>query len=519
MTLDLRRVESNRVDCAPCIKLPQRSALVDSAPNPEGSAITRFVRKRYAPFLLKKEVKACVLAAFAGLTVLSIIGVQHVHMGLDQRLALPSDSYLIDWFNAIDNYYEVGPPIYFVSSSANASLRADQQHLCGRFTTCDEFSLVSVLEAERQREASSFIAEPAASWIDDFFRWLNPQFETCCRVKKDDPSTFCTSRDAERRCKPCFEDHIPPWNVTMAGLPQGEEFMRHVKQWLVSPTDDVCPLGGQSAYGDALSFSKDGNSIEASYFRTSHTPLKSQKDFINAFAAAHRIADDIALKTQTAVFPYSIFYVFFDQYAHLGSMTEETISLGLLAVLIITSLALGSIRTGVIVSCTVGLTVLNVGGVMGVWGISLNALSLVNLVIALGIAVEFNAHVARAFMGAVPGSQAEGQKERDERVWTALVEVGPSVLSGITFTKLIGISVLALTRSKLLEVYYFRMWLTLILSGALHGLILLPVILSFAGGEGYPLEDVDEDWMRSAVRRRGDEYAPFLADDDSVMSD
>lgn len=61
---------------------------------------------------------------------------------------------------------------------------------------------------------------------------------------------------------------------------------------------------------------------------------------------------------------------------------------------------------------------------------SLNALSLVNLVISLGIAVEFCSHVARAFMGAgagLPVDHPAGQKERDERVWSALVDVGPSV--------------------------------------------------------------------------------------------
>lgn len=50
------------------------------------------------------------------------------------------------------------------------------------------------------------------------------------------------------------------------------------------------------------------------------------------------------------------------------------------------------------------------------------------------------------------------------------------------------------------------MWLTLIISGAFHGLVLLPIILSLAGGPGYTVEDTDEEWMSNAIRRNDYEH-------------
>ena len=44
------------------------------------------------------------------------------------------------------------------------------------------------------------------------------------------------------------------------------------------------------------------------------------------------------------------------------------------------------------------------------------------------------------------------------------------------------------------------MWITLIISGALHGLVLLPVVLSLAGGSGFPQQEADEEWMSHAIR-------------------
>ncbi|KAG6855074.1 hypothetical protein C0991_006003 [Blastosporella zonata] len=492
LLLDLKRSEASRIDCFPCIRLPSRIALLDGPATGSGvGRIGRFIRRYYAPFLLKPVTKGFVMLTFTGVFVASIISMQHIELGL------------VDYFDNLDAYLDVGPPVYFVSRNIDVTQRVGQQALCGRFTTCQDFSVANTLEAERKRPEASFISEPSASWIDDFLGWLDPGKEDCCRVRKRDPSVFCGPRDNSRLCQPCYLNKTPAWNITMDGLPENAEFMRYAKQWLISPTTEECPLAGKASFGSALSISDDGSSVQASHFRTFHAPLKTQKDFVDAFAAAHRVADDISRRTGADVFPYSVFYVFFDQYAHVVAITQEVLGLGLAAVLVVTALLLGSWRSGSIVTGVVGLTVLTVMGVMPLWGISLNAISLVNLVISLGIAVEFCAHVARAFMSAgsgLPVDHPAGQKERDERMWTALVDVGPSVLSGITFTKLIGMSVLALTRSKLLEIYYFRMWLTLIISGALHGLVLLPVVLSIAGGSGFPQQEADEEWMSTAIR-------------------
>lgn len=336
---------------------------------------------------------------------------------------------MIPYFNAVDRYLEIGPPVYFVSTDHNVSFRAGQQHICSRFTSCDEFSLTNTLEGERKRQESSFIAEPASGWLDAFFQWLDPRL-TCCRVRRRDPTVFCSARDSDRLCRPCFEGRDPEWNVTLFGMPEGEEFMWYLGEWLRSSADEDCPVAGKEAYGSAIALTASGSNVQASHFRTFHTPLKSQDDYINAFAAANRIADDISKHTGTNVFPYSLFYVFFEQYGHIIGITQEILGLGLASVLLVTALLLGSWRTGAIVTTVVALTVVNIMGVMGAWGISLNAISLVNLVIALGIAVEFCAHIARAFMNGGPGipvDHPDGAKERNERVWAALGDVGPSV--------------------------------------------------------------------------------------------
>lgn len=376
----------------------------------------------------------------------------------DQRLALPAQSHLVDYFNALEEFLDVGPPVYFVATGLNMSSRGAQQEECGRFSACKDMSIANILEAERKRPESSFLAEPPAVWIgkcilhrkfevgflwltsilittDDFLQWLNPVLETCCRVKRKDPTQFCSPDDPDIFCIPCYELETEQWNITMEGLPTGDQFLRYLEEWLVSPTDESCPLGGRSSYSSAVELATSDNgtatAVSASHFRTYHTALKSQSNYIDSMAAAHRISQELSDNSGAHVFPYSVHFVFFDQYATIQGTAQSVLLLAVAAVFGLVSLVLGSWRTGAVVAATVSMSTLNVVGLMGFFDINLNAVSLVNLVISVGIAVEFCSHIARAFMsalgGGLPFKHPAGPKERDERAWAALSDVGSSV--------------------------------------------------------------------------------------------
>ncbi len=46
--------------------------------------------------------------------------------------------------------------------------------------------------------------------------------------------------------------------------------------------------------------------------------------------------------------------------------------------------------------------------------------------------------------------------------------------------------VLAFAKTKIFEVYYFRVYMALVLLGAAHSLVLLPVLLALAGPPALP---------------------------------
>ena len=73
------------------------------------------------------------------------------------------------------------------------------------------------------------------------------------------------------------------------------------------------------------------------------------------------------------------------------------------------------------------------------------------------------------------------------------------------------------TRSKIFEIYYFRIWLALVIFAALHALVFLPVLLSLVGGsEGYIDPESDGSLEEDLNARR---YRALLPQDDYDSDD
>lgn len=533
MSLDLRRVESNRIDCMPFIKAPKPKAmyreslsaltarLCNRTANGSNSAsanasliifedrermsLSKLIRDYYAPFLLRENVKRLVLLIFGTWFTFCMIITPFMEAGLDQRDAVPNDSYLVEYFDDLYDYFESGPPVYFVTQDLNVTARQGQQRLCGRFTTCDEFSLTNILEQERKRGSISYINEPATSWIDDYLQWLNPELEECCRFRKGTNETqMCSPLASPRNCDVCYADK--DYDLTMQNFPEGEEFLKYFKFWIEAPSDP-CPLGGKAAHGTSIVPDFDRTTIDTSFFRTSHIPLRSQSDFIRSYSNARRIADSITEKSGVHTYPYSKHYIFFAQYRTIYSDATILVLGALLLDFLVAMAILGSVRTAFVLILTVGMIVTTVTGMAMINGIELNAVSLVNLVICVGLGVEFCAHIARAFTFAPKiNSVGLAAATRNTRALHALSTIGGSVFGGIALTKFIGVCVLAFTTSKIFDIYYYRMWLTLVISATLHSLVFLPVALSYMGGSGYLL-DLDQGLANDLASRAFDEVA------------
>lgn len=474
LSIDYQRASKNRFDLFCCI---QKKILDDEDPlhsETPHKGVTQRLMEPYSKFLLDWRVKIVVAIVFMGMVSSSVMLIPQLEIGLDQELALPPDSYVYQYLQAVSKYIRMGPPIYFVlKAGLNFTDPNHQNVICGGQMCYDDSLTTQIFLASRYSEITS-ISKSSNSWLDDFIDWTN-LYGGCCKYNTIDGG-FCESTSVSPNCSFCEIERSDYANGMLR--PHREAFERYIPFFLQDPPTEICNKAGLASYSSAVNYILDAHgraTVHDTNFMAYLTPLSTSKDYINAVDYGYRISTDITAAIQkhtgldVEVFPYSLFFVFYEQYLTMWTDTFASIGFCLIGAMVFNLLASGfNIMSTFAVTFTVILVVLNMMGVMYIWNIPLNAVSCINLIVSIGISVEFCSHIAHAY------ATGEGHN----RVEQAIQKVGATIITGITFTN-IPIVVLAFSYTEIIEVFFFRMFLSLVILGLLHGMVFFPVLLSY----------------------------------------
>ncbi|KAG8468636.1 hypothetical protein KFE25_013719 [Diacronema lutheri] len=240
-------------------------------------------------------------------------------------------------------------------------------------------------------------------------------------------------------------------------------------------------VGGRDYESDVLVGASSGE-VAASriVFSTSMPPTfvdvygtyLKQRAALEKLAAAELSESGVALDA----FVYHIQYEFAYADWVMPSFGAQNLAMAAAAVLVCVAAFL---PVSIALLCTfavVCIDVLLLGG-MALLHTPLNTITLVSLLLAMALAIDYSCHIGHAYVIA-PGTT------RLEKTHHALEYMGFSVLNAGLST-LLGTLFLAASQSPVFRIFFVAVWSTILL-GLIAGLAFVPVMLSYIG----PLDDV-----------------------------
>jgi hypothetical protein len=460
LVLDERRAVAGKMDCCPCMLAEAgkaqaaaaaaaaaaatdntSAAPAGAAPAPRSAGLRHFLLTRYGPWLMRPASKVLVLLTFVLLWSVSAWGVTKVSKGLKVLDYIPADSYVHRFFSKQELYF---------GNTAAASSQLDV--------------LVKEPYAHYGGPGSGPAGAPTAR-------------------EQQQLAALATLR-ARYEALPFVQQPLSIWWV------EWEAWRAAGRSGAASNSSVASFLAEQPLFKRHVVLDASGR-VRTSRVQASFTPATLMDDKL---VQMHLAMDACAgLGVDAAVSEMG--FLWWARYEMINKLTAQNLSLALLGAFL-TLLAFHGLACALIITCVIALVLLNIIGMMGHWALAINVSTLINLVLAVGFTVDYSAHVAEAFFAVDPAVRS-----RDARAIHAVGTIGASVLNGGLST-LFGVLLLAGAKN-LAFVALFKMFFLMVTLGLLHGLVLLPVVLSCIG----PLRPAPPGTARAA----GDKELPVPA--------
>ncbi|PRP82942.1 hypothetical protein PROFUN_06719 [Planoprotostelium fungivorum] len=469
LAINERRAEQNRFDCVPCIKRADQYERMNEEEMQEMTQETPqsmgewFVRRYFGPFLLHRVTRIVMILLAIALASVSIYGTTQLEGGLTDADVLPHDTYILPFTIKVDEYFKgLEDAVDFVSGPADYHKPAVQDQL---------------IYFHRNMTSSPYIVGTISCWMCDYLEYVKKplpdlkDFEAMLRQSRQllPPG----SANFIENLIEMYVESIDNITVTEEGRPTTEkDFYIYLYLFLADPR-------GGYKYIDDIIF--QFGTIKAARMQGKHITLDTDTEKAEAMITTRRQCRAYA---DVQIYPYSMRYLYWEQYVGMVKNNVKSYSAVAACIFLFTFFFLGDIKISILVVVSLFATMLDLLGMMWLWNIGLNNMTLTVLLLNLGLAVDACTHVGhsihteyRRALDRLEEDEPQPMNLRYDAIISGLSKIGPSVFSA-SLTSFIGVSVLGFASHELLRIM-FKFFFSVFLLAMFHGLMLAPVLYSF----------------------------------------
>ncbi|CAB9529309.1 Pick C1-like protein 1 [Seminavis robusta] len=421
IVIDDKRIKANRRDCCVCfpVSATQLGTHLDEDHDEAATVpLPERIMSSYADKLLQPWVKAVILVGFA--VLFGGLAYSASLMTQDFKLTdmLPSDSYVADNIIAYQNYNSRSVMMPYMYFRGVDQSNEDVQRQMEAYVN----DMVVGINAVEQPTSGYF-------WLSHFKQYSAVQFGTS------------------------FE---------------ALNFKEKLNKFLQEPVFS-------ELYSNDIVLDGDGNIISSCMlFFISDLDINNVEEQVKTLKAQRAVSAAQPINYDKDDWSFFAYHRNFNYWEFNSVAVEELLFTSVIGVLSVTDAALILIphwSGALFVFPLLSVLYVDLLGFLQLVGVSVNAVSYIAVVMSIGLMVDYILHVLVKYYEC-PGT-------RDQKVKESLCCMGSSVLLG-ALTTFLGMVPLAFTTSGVGKILFYA-FSGLVVFGALHGLVLLPVLLSLLG--------------------------------------